>query len=446
MANEQLTRRELLVGTAFSAAAGALATPAPRPNIVFLFSDDHHFQCLGAAGNPHIHTPNLDRLAARGVNFTNGIISTSQCAPSRGIMLSGLETYQSGLLSNGQRSFREGIGPTVVDQLRRGGYDTVLVGKWHIEPQPEECGFARAPLWFPGGSMKYQDPRLRQGLEGEDKVVPGHITDLLTDAASEYIESAQQPFLLWLAYNAPHTPWYADERYRKHYEGKNPREIAPPRHPPGGKDFDWITYYSVITHLDEAVGRLIAQLEKSDLWKNTIVFFVGDNGYMCGTKGWNGKVLAWEESIRVPYLAAGGPVKGGRSIDAPAASIDLPATWLDLAGIEPSYRLSGRSLKKVLSGGKGDSEAAFSVWDDGRITALVVRRQVEPYRVVRARRNKYIVWESGREELYDWQADPAEEHNLMNDSRYAQVARKLKGVLVARMKETDDHARSWFRQ
>lgn len=149
----EFTRRQWLA----SAAVPLLAAQKQRPNILFLISDDHHFQCLGAAGNPHIQTPNLDRLASRGVHFTNGIISTPQCAPSRGILLSGLESYQTGLESNGRLEFRAGIGPTAVEQMRRSGYETTLVGKWHIPATPETCGFSRAPLWKQPAAGPYID-------------------------------------------------------------------------------------------------------------------------------------------------------------------------------------------------------------------------------------------------------------------------------------------------
>jgi len=129
-----LTRRQFL--------AAPLAMQQRRqPNLVLIVSDDHQWQCLGAAGNPHIQTPNLDKLAARGVYFPQGVISTSQCAPSRGVLLSGLETYQTGLDSNGYTSFRTFKGATVVEQLRRAGYATNLVGKWHIDNLPHQCGF-----------------------------------------------------------------------------------------------------------------------------------------------------------------------------------------------------------------------------------------------------------------------------------------------------------------
>lgn len=433
------TRRQWLA----SAAAPLAAAPARRPNILFLFSDDHHFQCLGAAGNPHIQTPHLDRLATGGVHFTNGIITTPQCVPSRGVMLTGLETFQSGMESNGRTTFREGVGPTVVEQMRRSGYETILVGKWHIQPPPETCGFSSAPLWLPGGSSPYRDPVLRRGFGGSQEKVAGHITDLFTDAAIDCLRTAQQPFLLWLAYNAPHTPWYADAKYRKPYEGRN-EHIAPPAHPKGGAKFDWETYYAVITHLDEAIGRLIAALRQAGLWENTLIVFLGDNGYLCGTRGLQGKVRAWEESIRVPYLAGGGVVRARGKLDAPVASIDLPATFLDYAGAQPAYKLAGRSLRAELETGRSKREATFATWNDGRPEALAVRQAVEPYRVVRTRTHKYILWESKKQALFDLRADPGEEKNLAEDPGQAKLLRNMREHLAARMRETSDPAQAWL--
>jgi arylsulfatase A-like enzyme len=435
------TRREWMAATA----APFAAARRQGLNVLFILSDDHHYQCLGAAGNPHIHTPNLDRLSARGVNFSNAQISTSQCAPSRGVLLSGLETYQNGLISNGQIRFRAGLGPTVVEQLRRTGYDTVLVGKWHIENRPEECGFARAPLWLPSGGSVYRDPKLCHGLRARPATTPGHITDLFTGAALDVLRTARtQPFFLWLAYNAPHTPWYAEPRYTDLYAGKDAASLAPPGHPKGGRKFDWNSYYAVITHMDEAVGRLIGELESRKLWDKTAVFFLGDNGFTCGSRNWIGKVYPWEESVRVPCLAAGAGVARGRVNDAPVASIDLARTWLDLARVAPESPLAGRSLAKALHSGHGGPEYGFSVWDDGRVGALSVKQAVEPYRLVRTRTHKLIVWQSGRQALYDIRADLGEERNLRETPASELIASRLRSALALRMKETGDKAIEWL--
>jgi arylsulfatase A-like enzyme len=424
-----LSRRQFLASLA--------AQPAGRPNIVFLCSDDHHYQCLGAAGNPYIATPKLDELAAGGVHFTQGIVSTSQCAPSRGILLSGLETYQSGLLSNGALRFSPAVGPTVVEQLRRAGYATHLVGKWHIDSMPGACGFTQAPLWLRGGGSKYINPLLRKGLDGADTATAGHITELFTDAAIQVIRQSSKPYLLWLTYNAPHSPWTALDEFKP----KNPQ--PPPAHPADARKFDWATYYAVIAHMDAQIGRVLRALRESGQWANTLVVFLGDNGFLCGTKGLNGKVYPWEESIRVPYIAGGGVVRARGASSAPVASIDLPATFLDYAGVKPAYKLSGASLRPILSGARDSREHAFATWADGRPEGLTTGVAVEPYRLVRTRFYKYILWQSGKEALYDLEQDPGETVNRI--SANPQVAAELRGALAERMEAAGDPARAWER-
>ena len=434
-----------------------------KPNIILIVSDDHHWQCLGAAGNSKIQTPNLDKLAGRGVLFTNAIISTSQCAPSRGILLSGQESYQTGLDCNDHTGFRSFNGATVVEQLRRGGYETNLVGKWHIQPKPKECGFSKAPRWLAPAASPYLNPELRHGLDATDNTeTPGHITDIFTSAAVDVIQQAKKPYLLWLAYNAPHTPWTASEPYQKLYAGRN-AELAPPNHPkataaprraaparggPGGNRpdgaFDWETYYAVISEMDAGIGRVVDEVDKSDQWSNTLILFAGDNGYLCGSKGLQGKVFPWEESIRVPMLASGGLVRKAAKSDAPVASIDISATMLDVAGIRPTHRLSGTSLRPAWSGGKFGRDASFSSWNDGRPEALVAGFPVEPYRAVRTPAWKYIVWESKKEALFDLKADPFEEKNLAAEPAHAGALRAMKERLRSRMKETSDHAAAWL--
>jgi arylsulfatase A-like enzyme len=200
----------------------------------------------------------------------------------------------------------------------------------------------------------------------------------------------------------------------------------------------------VITHLDEAAGRVVAELDRQKLWDNTYVFFLGDNGFMCGSKNWNGKVVPWEESVRVPFCAAGGKVRRGVRSDAPVASVDLPATWLELAGVKPAYKLAGRSITRVLRSGQGGPEAGFSVWADGRPEALAVKRAVEPYRLVRTSSHKLIVWESGKQALYDIRRDPGEERDLSGEGGLAATLAKLRGLLRERMKETEDPAAAWM--
>jgi arylsulfatase A-like enzyme len=196
--------------------------------------------------------------------------------------------------------------------------------------------------------------------------------------------------------------------------------------------------------MDAGIGRVVDAVDKSDQWSNTLILFAGDNGYLCGSKGLQGKVFPWEESIRVPMLASGGLVRKAAKSDAPVASIDISATMLDVAGIRPTHRLSGTSLRPAWSGGKFGRDASFSSWNDGRPEALVAGFPVEPYRAVRTPAWKYIVWESKKEALFDLKADPFEEKNLAAEPAHAGALRAMKERLRSRMKETSDHAAAWL--
>ena len=437
-----LTRRQFL-------AAPLAMQQARKPNLVLIVSDDHHWQCIGAAGNPHVQTPNIDKLAARGVYFPQGVISIAQCAPSRGVLLSGLECYQTGLDSNGHISFRTFNGATVVEQLRRAGYATNLVGKWHIDNLPKQCGFTNAPRWLRTAASPYINPKLRHGLDATTDIeTPGHITEIFTDAAIDVIKNARQPYLLWLTYNAPHTPWTASDKYRS-----SKPALPPPAHPaprPAAQaaqkkkkqdgPFDWETYYAVIRELDANIGRVIDAVD----WNNTLIVFIGDNGYLAGSKGLNGKVFPWEESVRIPFLVSGGLVgKPGKS-DAPVASIDVPATLLDVAGVKPSHKMSGASMKPLLNGGKFARDAAYCAWNDGRTEALFAGYPVEPYRLVRTATHKFIVWESKKTALFDLRSDPHEEKNLADDPAQKAALTQMKNRIRARMKATADPAMAWL--
>jgi arylsulfatase A-like enzyme len=172
-------------------------------------------------------------------------------------------------------------------------------------------------------------------------------------------------------------------------------QIAPPAHRetrasgPGNQAggsradgaYDWETYYAVIGELDAGIGRVVDAVEKSGQWDSTLILSIGHNGYLCGSRGLQGKVHPWEASIRVPFMAAGGLVARGIRSGAAVASIDVPATILDCAGVRPSHKLAGKSMRAVLAGGRFSREAAFSSWNDGRPEALAIRQAVEPYRL-----------------------------------------------------------------
>ena len=325
-----------------------------RPNIVFIISDDQRWDTLGAAGNTAIHTPVLDRLAREGVYFRQATVHIPQCAPNRATLLTGLPPHRHGYYSNQvQRpdvqtpnGFKKT--PLLPGLLRDAGYRTVLVGKWHVKPDPWNCGFSDVRTWLPGGSARYRDVPLAHGNTRGRTVEAGFTNQVFANNAVAFLnsgEAKQKPFFLWLALTAPHLPMGPNPpRIQKLYANKTEADLLPPGFPKDtpAKGGNWIRYYEAISHLDEQTGRVLDALAAQKLADNTVVVFVGDNGYMMGSRGLNGKVVPYDESVRVPLLvrapmmtraASGGGPKG--ATDAPVSSLDLPPTFLRLAGVTP---------------------------------------------------------------------------------------------------------------
>jgi N-acetylglucosamine-6-sulfatase len=459
------------------ATSGALASPVitrsqqaggrARPNIVFIISDDHRWDALGAAGNPKIKTPVLDRLAREGVYFHQATIHVSQCAPSRATLLTGLSPHQSGYYANNflrsdlQWADRFTV-PTVPGLLQQVGYRTVMVGKWHLGTDPWLTGFSEVRTWLPEGASSYVDSRLAKGNSRKKEATKGFTNGIFADDAVEFLSSAaakEKPFLLWLASTIPHSPYQPNPSHIEHlYEGEATADLHPPNFPPDtpvrlglepgpedGTEPTLIKYYESVSYLDELVGRVLATLEKQGLADNTVVVFLGDNGLMAGSRGVRGKVVPWEESVRVPLIIRApkfASVKG-RS-DAPVSSLDIPATLLALAGVAPPKGWGGRDLRPVLAGrAKHGIDYAVSEWAD---TESQFRHYT--HRLIRTPHYKLVRWDKPDkpDELYDLIADPHETTNVINKPAMRAVRDGLLRRLNAWMERTDDPARFWARK
>lgn len=433
------------------------------PNIVFIISDDHRWDALGAAGNPKIKTPVLDRLAREGVYFRQATIHVSQCAPSRATLLTGLSPHQSGYYANNflrsdlQWTDRFAV-PTMPELLRQAGYQTVLVGKWHVGTDPWLTGFSNIRTWLPEGASSYVDSRLAKGNSRKKEVMKGFTNGIFADDAVEFLSSPaakEKPFLLWLASTIPHSPYQPNPSHIEHlYETEATSDLRPPSFPPGkpvklglepgpedGTEPALARYYESVSYLDELVGRVLATLEKQGLANDTIVIFLGDNGLMAGSRDIRGKVVPWEESVRVPLIIRAPKftsVKGPS--DVPASSLDIPATILAWAGVAPPRDWAGRDLRPVLSGGKHDIDYAISEWAD---TESQFRHYT--HRLIRTPRYKLIRWDKPHkpDELYDLISDPHETTNLINKPTLRSVRDELLRRLTAWMERTNDPARFW---
>ncbi|OZI18733.1 twin-arginine translocation pathway signal protein [Bordetella genomosp. 9] len=348
-------------------------TPSRRPNFIFILADDLGYADLGCTGamdernRPANISPNLDRLAQRGVRFTRGYSNSAVCSPTRFALITGRWQYR---LRGGAEEplptvMRDDkvLGlppehPTFPSLLGAAGYDTALIGKWHLGPPPlfgpTKSGYDYFFGFHAGGSdyFAHCDPRGRPDLWENDQPIEreGYLTDLLSRRACDYIDAADdaRPFCLSLHYSAPHWPWLTRE------DADESRRIAGiGKHLDGGSIR---TYQRMIHHMDEGIGWIVAALEKKGVLDDTFIVFTSDNGGERFSNNWpfvGQKMDLLEGGIRVPVLASwpNGLPRGELS-DLPHMTMDWTATFLDAAGVgaAPGYPLDGVSLLPALRG------------------------------------------------------------------------------------------------
>jgi arylsulfatase A-like enzyme len=448
--------RKLAFVLALMLPAAAPAATGGKVNILFIISDDHRWDVLGVAGDTAVHTPVLDRLAAEGIWLRQATIHISQCLPSRATLLTGLTPQQNGALSievqrpeaQGPDAFR-GL-PMVSELLRQAGYTTVLAGKWHLPRDPWKSGFSDVRTWLPDGGTYYKDPQLARGRSREMKTIPGYTQEIFADDAVAFLRSGKAkaaPFLLWLAFTAPHTPFVPNPpRIEALYAEKSGTALKPPGFT-APAEADWRHYDEAVSALDEQVGRVLAGLDAAGLAKTTAVVFLGDNGFMMGQRGIgahgaNGKVVPYEGSLRVPLIIRAPGLAPGVS-DLAASSLDLPPTFLAWAGLEAPASWPGRNLLPALrhDAGAPPIDDAFCEWADDRGKKFGKLA----HRLVRTPRAKLIVWADPekKDELYDLAADPGEERNLIDDPAAQPLRKDLTARLRAWLEKTADPAREW---
>ncbi|HUP49776.1 MAG TPA: sulfatase [Thermoanaerobaculia bacterium] len=441
------------------ASAGIEAQAAPR-NVIFILGDDHRYDSMAFHPNApkFLETPALDRMAAQGAYVENAFVTTSLCSPSRASILTGLYTYHHEVVDN-SRPIKKGA-VFFPQLLQKAGYRTAFIGKWHMghhtdAPQP---GFDR---WvsFPGQGSYFDQPLNVDGKKIESK---GYTTDVLTDYAIDWLEKqdGKAPFLLYLSHKAVHAEFVPAPRHAGRYKDVRPEYPATMadternyRDKPkwvreqrygwhgveymyhGAMDFDtfYRSYHETLLALDESVGRVLDHLGKSGLAKNTIVMYMGDNGFSFGEHGLIDKRHAYEESIRVPMLAwAPGLIAPGTKVREMVLNVDVAPTLLDVAGVKPSVPMDGRSFLPLLRG------SAIKDWRE----AFVYTYYWESYYphtptvfALREERYKFMyyhgIWD--RNELYDLQADPKERTNLIEHpahrGRAEAMREKMFGIL-----------------
>ncbi len=453
----------LVVVVSFRVNDAKAATPAEekmRPNFLFLITDDQRWDALGVVqkeqGNharyPWFKTPNMDRIAYEGARFRNAFVVHSLCSPSRASFLSGQYGHRNGVMDNSTHFPTNAVNQAAL--LREAGYATAYIGKFHMAFQKERPGFDYIASYVSQGEY-YGATFLVNGVAQKP---PGWLDDVATDYALDFLRTnSTRPWMMMLGFKSPHTPRVPPERARQRFAGESvkPSENATvlPTYGKGqrafkgedvgkpvetdtdsqGSDNSLLNYFRCISAVDDNIGRLLTELDTSGLTSNTVIVFVGDNGYFLGEHGLGDKRSAYEEAMRIPILLRyPAKVKPGTLIDEMALNIDLAPTFLNLAGVPVPPEMQGLSWGPLLNGKKGPWREAFLYeyfFEPGLPATpamLAIRTPV----------SKLIVYPGHEDwtEMFDLSTDPYEKRNLAKDPARQSLQTLLKAEL-ARQKE-----------
>jgi arylsulfatase A-like enzyme len=464
-----IPRRAFLRSTAAATLAAPYLAAAPPPNFLILIADDLTFRAIHSLNNPEVETPNFDRLVSRGCTFTHcfhqGSWSGAVCVASRTMLNTGLTAFRA----------RERVDRTPLwgETLGKAGYDTHIVGKWHLSPANLKRNFkTTGPVsggMFESGPDAYGRPKPGNTWTPWDQSLKGqwlptsqwqpaarqpieHSARIWADYASEYLlDAARQanPFFLYVGFNSPHDPRQAPKEYVDRYPAGR-IQVPPnylPEHPFDEGDhrirdemlapfprtreavqLHRAEYYAHTTYMDAQVGRILDALEQSGRSANTYVVFTADHGLAVGQHGLMGKQNMYDHSIRMPLLVAGPGIRPGLRVDHLVYQHSLFATTCDLAGVPVPAPVEFASFAGMLRGGAGEMhDAVFS-------------RYLDYQRAVRTRQHKLIVYpKAGVTQLFDVQKDPWEIVNLEGDPKLAGVRKDLRARLHRFQKDLGDN-------
>lgn len=448
-----------------------------RPSILLIMSDDHAAHAMGCYGSVINETPNLDRIANEGMRFDNCFCTNSICTPSRATILTGTYNHVNDVTTLASRM--DGRLLTFPKLLQRAGYQTAIVGKWHLGH-----GGVHDPTGFdywnvlPGQGLYHSPVLIEMGTE---RVVAGYATDLITDLSLKWLEERDpsRPFCLLCHHKAPHRPWEPDEAHTDMY-----RDVEIPEPPTFHDDYSdraqaaaearmrvdrdltetdlkepvpqglspeeeksWKyqryikDYLRCVASVDDNVGRLLDYLDREGLTEDTIVIYTSDQGFFLGDHGWYDKRFMYEESLRMPFIVryprevAPGTVNRDMILN-----VDFAPTFLDYAGVDVPRAFQGASFRELLAGRLPDGWQTSMYY---RYWMHLAHHHVYAHYGLRTTRYKLIYYyadalgqpgavDDTREpewELFDLAEDPCELHSVYHDPAYAAVVATLRAEL-----------------
>jgi len=498
---KKLNRREFLAIAAGGAAAavipssgcerkfaGTRNTKAKRPNIIFIMADDHASQAVSCYGSKINQTPNIDRLAREGILFTNCFCTNSICAPSRAVILTGKYSHINGVINN--KVTFDGTQQTFPKVLQKAGYQTAVIGKWHLKSEPTGFDYWNI-LTGSWGQGEYFDPLFSE--KGYESSVKGYVTDIITNFSINWLKQhkGDKPFCLLCHHKAPHRNWQPDEKHSKMYEDADIPEPAtfnddyktrsdaarrqemtiehhltpddlkaePPEELPGEERRDWgkkgihgeywspsvnlwgqalkkwkyqryiKDYLRCVASVDDNVGCLLDYLDQAGLAENTIVIYTSDQGFFLGEHGWFDKRFMYEESLRMPLLVRyPQEIKAGSANEEIVLNLDFAPTLLDLAGIAGPADMQGQSFRSLLRSNAPENWRASMYYHYYEYPDWHL---IKRHYGVRTKRYKLIhfYYDIDAWELYDLEKDPYELNNVYDNPVYTSVVERLKDEL-----------------
>lgn len=440
---------------------------ADQPNILFLFADDQAFDTIAATGNDEIHTPNLDRLVQRGTTFTHaynqGGWHGAVCVASRTMLMTGQFLWHARAAEKKLGNDWVPAGKLWPQIMSRHGYQTFFSGKWHVKANPQDV--FEVVRHVRGGMPKQTDAGYNRPLSPDDRNwLPWdkqrggfwkggtHWSEVLGNDAVDYLQVAEKderPFFMYLAFNAPHDPRQSPQRFVERYPADDIRvpasfqpnypweigsnhirdeRLAPFPRTRYSVQVNRQEYYAIITHMDEQIGRILDELDRTGQADNTWIFFSADHGLACGHHGLMGKQNMHDHSVRVPLVVCGPGRDAGGECGERIYLQSLTPTALDIAGIDRPEHMHFKSLMTALRESSPD------------VTGTIYGAYTDTQRMITQGSHKLIVYpQISTRLLYDLAADPQELHNLADVDGTMELQRQLFAELNRQQRLTGDH-------